>query len=384
MITNSIANKKYLSVLVDRFFNKYQREEFPQFVDFVKEWFKFSEESYLDENGDVKMNFWKVLSNLDNFIDVNEVPNELLLIFMQQYVSNFSNVIENIPYFVEWGTDQTGIRYRILDSNDNVIYRYNNIRTFLKTYRKFLLSKGSYYSIYYLFKLFGGTCQIYPLWKDILITSSKNHVLSAPNLHTGNLSHLHGIYPNPYTSPEGTKPDWWYTWYAYMIKTDLDETLYKPIVEQLVNPAGFKITWRQTQDENLGWGLNNWNDNWGDTLAVDKNPIINFSTDEVTFPLSTPYSVSDWREVEVRNLGKASLIIDSIDLSNSIDFEIDLGGGHTPIGNTFPVLLPLYETKTINVRFIPKNTGNLSASITFVSNANNSTENKVDLIGFCV
>jgi len=406
MITNSIVNKKYLSIMVDRFFSRYQHEEQPQFVNFVKQWFKYAEESYIDEDGSTKFSFWRTLSNIEDFIDIDKVPNELLKYFMEHYANNFSNIIENIPFFVEWDIDSWGNRHRVKDSNGNIIYRYDNIRMFLKTSRKFFLSKGSYYSFMYLFKLFGGSLEIIPLDRDIIRTSDPRHLLSAPNPKTNRMSHVHGIDPDPYdpnrktikvNSIGGIIPirDWWYTFYSYKIITDLSEEFYKPIVLEICHPAGMKCTWKEKIDTSKldGWGYNSWgniNENdknsWGNLLGISENQQVSLSTTFIKFNNTSPNLMTNYREIEIRNIGEQPLEIYNISSSDNLNFTLIFDGidaGHTPIVS-IPLIINFGETKTFAVRFNPKSIGFKASTIVIDSNSEINNIKNIEIEGYCV
>lgn len=392
----TIVNKKYLSILVDKFFSRYQHEEQPEFVKFVQQWFKYAEETYTDEHGNIKFGFWKAISNLENFIDIDMVPNELLRVFVEHYADNFNKVFEQIPFFVEWGTTPEGEYKKIRDEYGNVIYKYNNIRMFLKTSRKFFASKGSYYSFMYLFRLFGGECQIHPLEKDIIRSSNKNMVLSAPNPHTGKLSHLHGITPDPYkVTPETHHPnkkpklDWWYTFYSYCIYTNLNEEIYKPIVLELVNPSGFKCVWKNVPTvSDYGWGYSEWGEDWGD-LTPQQEPLIHVSTDSIQFNNTSPGMGSMIRQIEITNNGSQPLLIEKIILNDTETFKmfLDQATVYEPIEDVnpiSPVSIAFGETRAFQVQFTPLITGNWSGNIEIHSNSEENEIKVINLSGYCV
>jgi len=400
-VTNSIVNKKYLSVLVDRFFSRYQHEESPNFVEFVRLWFKYAEESYVDESGNTRFSFWKTLSNLENFIDIDEVPNELLKYMMEHYASNFSNILEDIPFFVEWDIDEFGNRHRVVDSFGNIIYRYDNMRLFLRTSRKFFQSKGSYYSYMYLFKLFGGTLEIRVLDKDIIRLSDTKHVLSAPHPQTNRMSHIHGIDPDPYDPSRSVMKvdsrgalvpirDWWYTFYAYQLVTNLEEEIYKPIILELIHPAGMKCVWKTIENtaDAIGWGYDGWGLHpkktaWG-ALAPSADPQIEISNLDLTFGSVSVGLDSTYREIEIRNIGEADLIIDVIQLGDDNNYTLTEDGpqaGHTPIGSIKPATIQFGETRTIGVKFNPKLLGDWKTLIVIESNSVTGSVKNINLTG---
>jgi len=398
---NITNNKKYLSILTDRFFSRYQHEEQPLFVDFVKEWLKYAEESYIDETGNVKFSFWKTMSNLNNFIDIDTVPNELLRVFIEQYANNFDNVIENIPFFVEWGFSPDGHYHKIRDSYGNIIYKYNNIRYFLKTSSKFFSAKGSYYSYMYLFKIFGGTFEIFPIDRDIVRSSDTRTILSTPHPETGRICHLHGISPDPYNITPTTyrknklnqmvpKQDWWYTFYTYCIKTNLNEEFYKPIVLELVHPAGTKCMWKESQDvsDKYGWGFSQWGIDWGSTSAQQK-PLIKVSTNSIQFNNTSPGLQSMIRQIEITNNGSETLLITDINIADIDNFKLYLNQatGYSPIGDISPIIpveIVFGETKAFQVQFQPFLIGSWNTMLTIKSNSEHNDNIQIQLSGYCV
>ena len=396
-----VNNKKYLSILSDRFFSRYQHEEQPEFVEFVTQWFKYAEESYIDENGHTKFAFWKTLSNLENFIDVDTVPNELLRAFVEHYANNFNNVFEQIPFFVEWETTPEGEYRKVRDPYGNIVYKYNNIRMFLKTSRKFFSSKGSYYSYMYLFKLFGGSFEIHPMDRDIIRSSDKKIVLSAPNPETGRLAHLHGISPDPYKISEDTYRentlgqmvpirDWWYTFYAYCIKTNLKEDLYKPMVLELVHPAGMKCIWKEDSgiNNNYGWGLSEWGEDWGDT-SPQQLPLIKVSASSIQFNNTSPGQVSMFRQIEITNQGTQPLSITNIGINDTDMFKLHLTQAniYEPIGDvnpTSPAIIGFGETKAFQVQFTPLFIGSWDTLLNIASNSEEDDNINIPLSGYCV
>lgn len=388
-MNNSITNKKYLSALVERFFNNYLYEEYPLFVEFIQEWFKYAESSYVDENGETKFGFWKTLSNLQYFIDIENVPNEVLKYFMMEYANNFKDIYENIPYFVEFETDSWGNMRKVLDSYGNPIYKYDNIRLFLKTSKKFFQSKGNYNSFYYLFKLFGGVLKIQPLDKLIIKSSDGKSVLSSVNNDYGKLYHIHGVYPDPYiTNRENSSYDWWYTYYSYELTTDLDEKYYKPLVLELLNPAGMYCKWNKIDNpEDLeGWGINSWGDSskWGIIFYEGSNPQISTSSSDIYFSTTSVGLETSWRTIEIHNMGEDDLEISSILLSDNINFTIDLTGGSNPIGGTFPVTTSFGNFKTFNIKFNPQYISNFTGRIVITSNSENNSTKNIILNGYGV
>lgn len=393
--TNSIATKKYLSTLVERFFSNYQLEEEPDFVEFVKLWMKHAEESYIDDNGYERYSFWKTLSNLEDFVDIDEVPNSLLLQFMNHYAENFYNIVENVPYFVEWEIDHFGNRHRVLDEYGNIIYKYNNIRNFLKTSRVFFSSKGSYYSILYLFKLFGGKLDIVPLDRDLVRSSDKNTVLSAINPKTKRLAHLHGIDPDPYVEKlnrleSGDKAirEWWYTHYAYRLHTDLDEEVYKPIVLEILHPAGMKCVWKTFDMDSPidGWGIDSWGSNddaysWGGILGKTGEKILSVSSDAITFAPKTVGYESNEREIVITNIGEGDLTIESITLLDEVNFTLNVYGGYFPMTIVMPLTIGLGESRTFTVKYNPTYIGNHISKIVIKSNDDHNEYINVSLSG---
>lgn len=94
-------NQKYLSVLSSRLFNNYILEEFPDFCAFIQLWLEQSESLYIDAEGKRRYGFWRVLTQLDSFIDIDRIPNPALKMMIDTFASNFSEHISYIPYFIQ-------------------------------------------------------------------------------------------------------------------------------------------------------------------------------------------------------------------------------------------------------------------------------------------
>lgn len=401
-MSEKIIKNKYLSILIDRFFNDYQKYEYKDYVQFVKEFLEYSESSFIDKDGTVKYGFWKTLSQLDTFIDVDYVPNELLMAFMNHYANNFSQYITHIPYFTQWYVDEFGVKKRYKDSNNNFVYKYKNIRLFLKLSKKFFLNKGDYKSLLFLFKMFDGSCKITPLGRDIIKSSDDYTVLSAPNPKTNRISHFHGIYPDPYNNPrnysfekkfEGV--DWWYSFYSYEIETNLEEEIYKPLVLELTNPAGMYCVWKtKTSPDNKGWGVDAWgnplpgnyqNSTWGSLDKSIKVQKLHVDYEDITFQLTSVNTASDWFDIRIRNDGEINLLIEKITISDANNFEINLNGGSNPIGNlTTPALIPFGESKTFSIRFYPKFGGMITANLNINSNDIENNNTSILLTGYAI
>jgi len=93
-------SKKYLSVLTSRFFTNEELEEYPNFTKFIQLWLEQSESMYIDSTGKRRYGFWRVLSQLDSFVDIERVPDLSLKMMIDVFAQEFSDNISFIPYFV--------------------------------------------------------------------------------------------------------------------------------------------------------------------------------------------------------------------------------------------------------------------------------------------
>ena len=199
-----------------------------------------------------------------NYSNVDEMPDDVLILALSQYAISFAMNIKEIKYFYNADTDT---------------YRYDNIRTFLRIARKFMISKGTIQSILFLIEMlvYSETnntkhkkIEILLPYKKIIklsdyetiveydgdkpigikhiitsrISGSPDDVVySYNNIQFDNLCHLHGI-------DEGNKDDLGndviYGFYTAMVVHDLDNPEdYNQLVESLVKPTGTALFWKK-------------------------------------------------------------------------------------------------------------------------------------------
>ena len=93
-------NQKYLSILTDRLFSNYMWDEYPEFCKAIQVWLRHAESMYIDSNNEYKVGFWKLLSQLPNFIDIDKIPDFALTFMIQTFAESFSDHLGNIKFFL--------------------------------------------------------------------------------------------------------------------------------------------------------------------------------------------------------------------------------------------------------------------------------------------
>ena len=124
---DDLARHKYLSALTNRFLPSYLINNFPNFVQFIREYLKIC------DNG-----WYKIICNISDYGNIDKMPNDVLLLAVSQYAISFTSNLKNIRYFYNENTKQ---------------YRYDNIRNFLRISRKYLSCKGTAQSIFFLYDM---------------------------------------------------------------------------------------------------------------------------------------------------------------------------------------------------------------------------------------
>jgi hypothetical protein len=186
-------NKKYLSILCDRFIPTFLRSEYTNFEAFIKSYLE-----YLEQDGKITTLIFDMLHYLDiDKIDEDDPYNgddDVLELYIQQYISSFP-------------------LYRITDID---------IKKLIKNAKDFYSSKGTEKSYDFIFRLMNhmGAFEFYYPGNHVHILSDSNHVLSGDSK----------IHDNYYSA-----------FYTYEIRS----TLYgyaelKDIVVDLLHPAGCK------------------------------------------------------------------------------------------------------------------------------------------------
>lgn len=223
-------DQKWLSVITSRFFDGDITTNYPNFVQFCKEWLVQCDEG-----------FWSIASKMSSFGDVDNVPEELLPLFLTHYAAPFARDARSIPYFYNSTTSE---------------WNYDNVRHFLRLARKFALTKGTPQSIFFIFKMFEGKLILQFPYKQLMILDDYRPVFTVEDeifTPTGDyeegayiscrdgdsedtLYHLHGE-----DDVEGIK----WAYYTLVLKTDLDLETYPEIIERIVKPAGIQYFWKQ-------------------------------------------------------------------------------------------------------------------------------------------
>ncbi len=175
-----MINKPYI-YLVENLLPDYIINEYPIYVDFIKQYFSILEE----DTGPAA-----VVNNLSQYIDIYRVPEENLINIINQYLASFP-----------------------LEEFDGL-----DIRNFITHSKDFYSRKGVLKSLKIIFNLLGGTLDIYYPSDDIFHISSSI------------LSGTHRLHDNVY-----------YAYYVYEIRSDLDIVEYQEMVEKLVHPIGTKV-----------------------------------------------------------------------------------------------------------------------------------------------
>ena len=173
-------NKSYV-LLIEELVPDYIREEYPTYIEFLKEFFNTWEE----ESGPLN-----VLQNLIKVIDIKETDDEDLERAISQYLSSFP-----IEYLNE------------LD-----------IREFIVNSKSFYSEKGNETSARFIFNLLGSSIEFYYPSSDIFLCNMSE------------LSGSHSIHDNRY-----------YAYYTYEIISDIDLVKYKELFFNTMHPAGMKI-----------------------------------------------------------------------------------------------------------------------------------------------
>jgi len=184
-------NKPYRH-LVESLIPEYIKDDYPLYVDFVKQYLSMCEE----ESGP-----FEVILNLPKLIDVSAVEDNNLVHFLNQYISSFP---------------------------DELLHELD-LRKFIKDAKTFYSHKGNEKSFRFIFNLLRGELRMFYPHKYIFNVSDDKSTLSGLPRDTAN-EKIHKLHDNEY-----------WAYYTYEILSDLDITVYEQIIKQTVHPAGFKM-----------------------------------------------------------------------------------------------------------------------------------------------
>ena len=124
---DDLARHKYLSALTNRFLPSYIINNFPNFVQFIREYLKICDNTW-----------YKIICNIADYGNIDKMPDDILVLAVSQYAVSFTPNLKSIKYFY--------------DSKKNQ-YRYDNIRNFLRISRRYLSCKGTAQSIFFLYDM---------------------------------------------------------------------------------------------------------------------------------------------------------------------------------------------------------------------------------------
>lgn len=257
--------EKYLSILTSRFFGSELLNNYPKFVQFCKE--------YLGHCDD---GFWALASKISSFGNIDEMPDELLPLALQQYAIHFGFHIKSIPYFYNETTEQL---------------QYDNIRHFLRINKQFALTKGSPQSLFFMFEMFDGKLILRFPYKQLIKLSDVKPVLkydsngnvviddweessyiSCREYDTVNsLYHLHG-------EDEDTGIKWAY--YTAILETDLDVEKYQDVIEAIIKPTGIQYFWEQMAPQTI---IGEQNDD-PEYILIENDSLIPINIDNIVMP----------------------------------------------------------------------------------------------------
>lgn len=199
-----MADKKYLSILIDRFVPEYVREEYTQFTAFIRHFLE-----YCEEEGKV----YTLVSEFLHFLDLDKLD----------------------PYDPYSGDSEVLEEYIHMYLSSFPLYRINDIDVvkLIKNAKDFYSCKGTERSYQFLFRLLNhvGTFSFYYPSNDILTVSHATD---------GIVSGEKKIHDNYYRA-----------YYTYEIRsTRFGYVELKDIIESLLHPAGCKAFFlRSIQDE---------------------------------------------------------------------------------------------------------------------------------------
>jgi hypothetical protein len=187
----SVTYKPYSS-LVDTLIPDYIKEDYPNYVLFIKRYFLALE----TETGPMA-----VVNDLTKFIDVSRVPDEQLSHLINQYLNSFP----------------------MEEFNDI------NVRTFIQNSKDFYSKKGTENALQFIFKLLNGSLELYYPADDIF---HLNYSCPSGLGTVEDVEQLHYIHDNEY-----------YAYYVYEIRSDQDIDKYQEIVEKQIHPVGTKVVY---------------------------------------------------------------------------------------------------------------------------------------------
>jgi len=138
----------------------------------------------------------------------------------------------------------------------------------------------------------------------------------------------------------------------------------QPEIEVVVDPSG-KIA-ESNKDNNRAFA----------PLMMDPNFIAGPA--EITFEREAPGSESAPEMILITNTGGKDLHVTNIVLSDTTNFSLNVGGGHTPLGGT-TAAIPGGGSRTVTVSFKPSGAGTFSANLTITTDDPDTPERVIRL-----
>lgn len=133
-------DKKFLSIFTSRFFTENQHEEYPNFVEFMREWMRYVE---TEENEDGVRGFYSILSKIEQYPNPDLAPSAIIPEHLRQLALPFHESMEMIPYF-----------------KDGSSLDYDKIRHFLRFARMWMRNRANRESIHTLFAMLGSKARV--------------------------------------------------------------------------------------------------------------------------------------------------------------------------------------------------------------------------------
>ena len=267
--------KKFLSVLVSKFFNNEQFEQYPDFVEFLRTWLRYLE---TDVNADGNSGAYAIISKINSYADVDTVPDVIILEFMKHYASVFSSdeVLNAIDYFTSAG-----------------VVNYEHVRYFLRISRLWFNSKANINSIFVIYRMLQKNLRIRYTARQLLKCSAyENHSIYAYSSASGALTVTDDYWPVSYISAKATDTDldllfhthgqdldtdrhgafddkiiWGY--YGLIFDTDHDIYQSKLLLRRVVQPTGIAYYFKQFDYTiTAGWGTQQFGSDTFGTVPV--------------------------------------------------------------------------------------------------------------------
>ena len=312
---DDLSRHKYLSALTTRFLPSHIVNNYPNFVKFIQEYLRACDDGW-----------YKIICNISDYSNIDKMPDDVLILAVSQYAISFAPNIMEISYFYNKNSKE---------------YLFDNIRSFLKIARKYLATKGTVQSIFFLYDLIFnneynnnkndlGKVDVILPYKRMLYLSSYNSslkydgdiskvVYSYPSCISGrddavvyrydenskqydNLTHIHG-------TDESDKDDLGnsttYGYYTVILHHKLENPeQFATMFEELVKPTGVKIIWKKKQkfeeSEEFSYEFLIVNDEYDEYKIMPYNI---FSSGENLFP-DTQFCNTDFIEFRIKSFEK--------------------------------------------------------------------------------